>query len=175
MSMIDSDRTALHAEDISKKYTGIGALQGATLTLRRGEVHALLGVDGSGKSTLVKVLAGVVAPDGGNVYVDGRRVSLASPRDAAALGIGAVHQEVRLVPFMDVLSNILLNYAPKKRFLFVPLIDWQKIEDTVRESLDLLEIQLDIHAKAQTLITGPTTDREDRQSSGGKASHIAFG
>jgi len=151
MSVIETERTVLYAEDIHKGYAGIEALRGVTLSLRRGEVHALLGVDGSGKSTLVKILAGVVTPDSGRLYVDGRPVSISTPRVAAALGIGAVHQEVRLVPLMSVMSNVLLDYAPRKRFLLLPLIDWPKIQSSVQDALDLLDTQLDLEEKAQKL------------------------
>ena len=92
MAVMDTERTVLRAEDIHKSYAGIEALQGVTLALRHGEVHALLGVDGSGKSTLVQILAGVIVPDSGKVYVDDHQVSVANPRVAGALDIGAVHR-----------------------------------------------------------------------------------
>ena len=151
MSMMETERTVLYAEGISKSYVGIVALQDATLSLRRGEVHALLGVDGSGKSTLVKILSGVIVPDSGRVYVNGREVSLSTPRVAQSLGIGAVHQGVRLVPFMSVVDNVLLDYAPQKRLFVLPLIDWQKIEAAARDALDLLKMSLDLDEKAHNL------------------------
>jgi len=151
MTVVDTERTVLRAEDIRKSYPGIEALQGVTLSLRHGEVHALLGVDGSGKSTLVKILAGVTVPESGTVYVDDHQVSITTPRVASALGIGAVHQEVRLVPFMSVVSNILLDYAPQKHLLILPLIDWQRIEAAAQDALDLLEVHLNLQEKAQDL------------------------
>src|SRR3989304_6093147 len=115
--MSDTERLALHAMDVYKSYAGITALRGVTLALRPGEVHALLGVGGSGKSTLLKILCGVESPDSGQLYVNGRPVTLINARIATQLGIRAVHQEVRLLPFMTVAENILLDYAPQKRFL----------------------------------------------------------
>jgi ABC-type sugar transport system ATPase subunit len=152
MVMMDVGHTVLHAEDIHKRHPGVDALRGVTLSLNRGEVQVLLGVDGGGKSTLVKILAGVVQPDSGALYVDGRLVTIDTPRAAAALGIGAVHQEVRLVPSMSVISNILLDYAPQRRLLLVlPLIDWRKVEAAADEALNLLDIRLDLNARAQDL------------------------
>ena len=152
MVMMDVGNTVLRAEGIHKRHPGVDALRGVTLSLNRGEVQVLLGVDGAGKSTLVKILAGVVQPDSGALYVDGRLATIDTPRAAAALGIGAVHQEVRLVPSMSVISNILLDYAPRRRLLlFLPLIDWPKVEAAAEEALDLLDIELDLNARAQDL------------------------
>ncbi len=141
----------LSAEEIRKSYAGIDALQGTTLDLQPGEVHALIGVEGSGKSTLVKILAGVMQPDDGRLMVDGSPAVIADPKAAGALGIRAVHHDARLVPMMTVLSNILLDYAPRRRFLLLPLIDWQRIEESAREAIDTLEIDLDLTAPANTL------------------------
>jgi ABC-type sugar transport system ATPase subunit len=136
--MADVERTALYAEDIHKSYAGIAALRGVTLSLRPGEVHALLGVEGAGKSTLVRILSGVLSPDAGRLYVDGRPVTLSGPHAAAALGIGALHHQVQLVPLMSIASNILLDYAPQRRFLLFSLIDWRKVEASAQEALDLM-------------------------------------
>ena len=149
--MVNSDKPALYAEDIHKRFAGIDALQGVTLSLRRGEVHTLLGVDGAGKSTLVKILAGVTVPDAGRLYIDDLPVSITTPRVASALGISAMHQEVRLVPSLSVASNILLDYAPVRRLLFLPFIDWRRLRASARQAMDLLEFDIDLEAGAEDL------------------------
>jgi ABC-type sugar transport system ATPase subunit len=151
MVMMEVGQTVLHAEGIHKRHPGVDALRGVTLSLNRGEVQVLLGVDGGGKSTLVKILAGVVQPDSGALYVDGHLATIDTPRAAAALGIGAVHQEVRLVPSMSVISNILLDYAPQRRLLILPLIDWRRVQAAADYALDLLGIELDLNTRAQDL------------------------
>jgi ribose transport system ATP-binding protein len=102
----------LELQGIVKRFPGVVALAGVDLDLRAGEVHVLLGENGAGKSTLVKVLAGVHRPDAGEIRVDGRPVRLGSPRDAQALGISTIHQELALVPDMTVAENVFLGREP---------------------------------------------------------------
>lgn len=149
--MADKERIALHAANIYKSYAGVEALHGVTLALRPGEVHALLGVGGSGKSTLLKILCGVESPDAGQLYVNDQQVTLLNPRVAAQLGISAVHQEVHLLPFMTVAENILLDYAPMKRFLGLPVPDWSRLYTAAQEALDLLEVQINLKEKVKNL------------------------
>jgi ribose transport system ATP-binding protein len=87
----------------------IVALNSVSFTLRRGEIHALVGHNGAGKSTLVKTLAGVVSPDQGEILVDGTPVTLTNARPAQAAGIAVVEQELSLEPALTVLENILLG------------------------------------------------------------------
>ena len=99
---------------IRKSFQGVKALDAANLTLRTGEVHALMGENGAGKSTLIKVLTGVYAPDAGVIEFDGRNISPRSPREAEGIGISTVYQEVNLVPTMSVMDNILLGRQPTR-------------------------------------------------------------
>jgi len=102
----------LEARGISKAFPGVQALVDVDFTLEAGEIHALVGENGAGKSTLVKILTGVYQPDAGTLLVDGRSVRISSRRDAERLGIAAIHQEIVLVPELDVASNILLGEPP---------------------------------------------------------------
>jgi simple sugar transport system ATP-binding protein len=99
----------LHMEGITKRFPGVLANDDVDLTLYRGEVLALLGENGAGKSTLMNVLSGLYRPDEGQIYVEGRRVDIQSPRDAYALGIGMVHQNFMLVETMTVAENVILG------------------------------------------------------------------
>ncbi len=94
---------------ISKTFGGVRALDDATLELADAEVHVLAGENGAGKTSLMNVLAGVYRPDAGEVLVEGEPVAIDSPRAAAALGIGMVHQHFQLVPTLSALDNILLG------------------------------------------------------------------
>ncbi|HVE15886.1 MAG TPA: ATP-binding cassette domain-containing protein, partial [Chthoniobacterales bacterium] len=111
---------ALDAEDISKHYGGVRALNGARLSLRRGEVHALIGENGAGKSTLARILAGATIPDSGAIRIDGQPVQIRHPRDAQRLGIGMIHQELDLFPSLSVADNILLGGGTVGRFCDLP-------------------------------------------------------
>jgi ribose transport system ATP-binding protein len=97
---------------IAKSYPGVRALDGVDFDVRAGEVHALVGENGAGKSTLMKILAGAVAPDAGEIDVEGKRVLIASPRDAEKLRIAIIYQEFNLVPGLDVAANVLLGHEP---------------------------------------------------------------
>jgi ABC-type uncharacterized transport system ATPase subunit len=99
---------ALELLAIQKRFGATQALDGANLTLQRGEIHALLGENGAGKSTLVAIAAGFLAPDGGRIVRDGRTVSFSSPRDAARRGIALVPQHDRLVDAATVADNVAL-------------------------------------------------------------------
>jgi ribose transport system ATP-binding protein len=99
-------------QGINKSFPGVKALQDAKLTVRAGEVHFLLGENGAGKSTLMKILSGVYSKDSGEIRLNGELVEVNSPRKAAALGIGIVHQELHLVPELTVMENIYLGREP---------------------------------------------------------------
>lgn len=99
----------LQAEDITKSFGGIHALKGASISMRRGEITALIGDNGAGKSTLVRCLSGVHKPDSGRVSVDGKLVSLTTPNDASEVGIETVHQNLALVEELSVWQNFFLG------------------------------------------------------------------
>jgi len=109
----------LEIEAVSKSFGGTRALDGVTLALAHGEVHALMGENGAGKSTLGKILAGIHVPDGGTVRMAGRVVHFASPRDARKAGIGMVHQEPACCPDLSVAENLVLGQYPRRRTFFV--------------------------------------------------------
>jgi simple sugar transport system ATP-binding protein len=103
------DAPAVELLGITKAYPGVLANDNIDLTIRRGEVHCLLGENGAGKSTLMSVLSGMVRPDEGSLRVGGRSVEIDSPRRAIELGIGMVYQHTTLVPTLTVLENLMLG------------------------------------------------------------------
>ncbi len=96
----------LRFERVAKRYGGVRALRGVSVSIAAGEAHALVGENGAGKSTLMKIAAGIVRPDEGRLVFDGRTVAFEEPRDALDAGIGLVHQETCLFPNLDVTENI---------------------------------------------------------------------
>ena len=106
---LDSRPPALELREVRKRYGTVEALKGANLTLRRGEVHALLGDNGAGKSTLLKIAAGVISPSGGGVWVDGREVAMGSPQAARELGIETVYQDLALADDRSAVANIFMG------------------------------------------------------------------
>lgn len=103
----------LRAEGVRKHYDGVQALRGASFFLNAGEVHALMGENGAGKSTLAKIVAGSVRADAGQIILDGKAVEIRSPRDAQAIGIGIIYQELDLFPHLSVAENIAIGRPVK--------------------------------------------------------------
>ena len=100
--------------DISKRFPGVLALDNVSLSIERGEVHALLGENGAGKSTLMKILSGAYKKDAGEIIFDGQPVQINSPRQAQELGVSIIYQELNLVPQLNVAENIFLSSLPMK-------------------------------------------------------------
>jgi ribose transport system ATP-binding protein len=123
MSVDKSDKRTASAQkpfvvmsDIQKTFPGVHALRGVRFDLRPGEVHALMGENGAGKSTLMKILTGVYQPDSGKIEVDGKTVSVPSPRAAQDLGISIIHQELFLMEHLTAAQNIYIGREPRKAF-----------------------------------------------------------
>jgi ribose transport system ATP-binding protein len=111
----------LEMRGITKRFPGVLALQGVSLSLRAGEVLALMGENGAGKSTLMKILGGLQPPDEGEIRIDGKPVLLSSVKDSKGRGISLIHQELMLAPNLDIASNIFLGNEGVKGGLFGPL------------------------------------------------------
>jgi len=107
---------SIHASGVSKRYGGIKALCDASFQARWGEVHALLGENGAGKSTFIEILAGVIRPDAGTISINGERFRASSPREARSFGISACFQDLPLIPDMTVEENIWFRHEPLSRF-----------------------------------------------------------
>lgn len=104
-----NEEVILEVKGITKSFEATKALRGVNFTLRKGEIHALVGENGAGKSTLMNVIDGVFPPDSGEILVNGKRVCIRNPHEAQALGIGFVHQEIALCPDVTVAENILMS------------------------------------------------------------------
>jgi len=139
----------LEAKNIRKVYPGTVALNDVSLSFMPGEVHALIGKNGAGKSSLVKILSGASRPTAGGIYVAGEPVELRSPRDAFQKGIATVYQELSLVPGLTVAPNLLLADLPTK---FGGLcIDWTAVYDRAAEILESLNLEINPHRPVNTL------------------------
>ncbi|PSH56342.1 sugar ABC transporter ATP-binding protein [Phyllobacterium sophorae] len=130
----------LAARGICKSFVGFRALDAVDLTIRRGEIHALLGENGAGKSTLIKVLTGVHQPDMGVMELDGQTIQVRDTLQAQHLGIGTVYQEVNLLANMSVADNLFVGRQPM-RFGF---IDRGRMEKRARELLRQYDLHIDV-------------------------------
>lgn len=107
---------AIELRKITKSFGSVVANKDINLTLRKGEVLALLGENGSGKTTLMNMLSGIYVPDSGSIFIDGEKVTIASPEDAIRLGIGMVHQHFKLVDVFSAADNIWIGKKDKNDF-----------------------------------------------------------
>ncbi len=171
----------LELRNISKSFPGVRALDGVNLALRAGTVHALVGENGAGKSTLMKILDGVHQPDGGEILLDGKAITIASPIEARRYGIAMIFQELTYVPDLTIAENLCLGDWPRGRFG----VDWAALRknaaallrteglsyphDTPMRSLSVSDIQMieilkAVNHNAQIVImdepTSALTDRE---------------
>ena len=123
---------------IAKRFGTVTALEHVDFDVPAGCVTALLGDNGAGKSTLIKILTGVYPPSGGTIHFEGREVSISSPRDARALGIETVYQDLALVPLMSVARNFFLGRELTGMF---KLLDLRRMEERTRRALGELGIE----------------------------------
>ncbi len=137
----------LALSDITKTFPGVRALDDVSLELRGGEVHMLLGENGAGKSSLIKVLYGAYRADAGEIRSRGELVQIHSPGDARRLGIAVIFQEFSLVPFLDIAQNIFLGREPRR----FSLIDHARMHRDARSVLAGLGLDYDTHALAAHL------------------------
>ncbi len=125
---------------ISKSFGGSLAVDGVTLELNPGSVHALMGENGAGKSTLMKILAGVHQPDGGGIFKNGHRIVFANPRDALDFGISTVFQELSLLPNLTIAENMFLGREPVTA---LGTVNYRKMNRETRDALRDVGLDLD--------------------------------
>jgi rhamnose transport system ATP-binding protein len=138
----------LRATDVTKAYAGVHALQSASFELRAGEVHALVGENGAGKSTFIKILTGAVQPDSGELRLNGALLSELNPRSAKALGIAAIYQQPALFPELSVAENISLGIERTGRW---GRVDWRERHRRAVELLALVAAHIDPQVDAGSL------------------------
>jgi len=147
-----AEEYVVEMKGITKVYpNGIAANQEVDLSVRKGEIHALMGENGAGKSTLMKMLFGLEQPTSGEIWVNGEKVNLTSPTVAISKGIGMVHQHFMLVPSLTVAENMVLGMVPKKSGMF---IDSKKAVEITKEYADKFNLHVDPDAKVMDIPVG---------------------
>ncbi len=132
--MQGQEHSLLEMRHINKLFPGVKALSDVDFTLRKGEVHALMGENGAGKSTLIKVLTGVYQNDGGEISVEGTKINIRSPQDAQNNGISTVYQEITLCPNLTVAENMFIG---REDSFLVRHKDYEKLADTILGELGI--------------------------------------
>jgi len=143
--------TAVHMAAIDKRFGGIHALRHVSFTARFGEITALLGENGAGKSTILKILRGVEAPDSGTITLRGQSFDRLTPQSARALGVGMIFQELSLVPTLTVAQNMFLGHEPCNA---LGLIDETAMERGAETIFASIGVSIDPQAEVDALSTG---------------------
>lgn len=146
--MVNTDEILFEVENLSKEFPGVKALDQVSLTIKKGEVHALCGENGAGKSTLIKILAGIYLKDGGTLWFDGQEVDITTPHQSLKLGIKVVFQELALIPEMSVAENVFLESFPQKKS---GAIDWKRMNTEAQALLERVGLSIDPSVKLGSL------------------------
>lgn len=150
VSHMDSGSVVIEMKDIVKKFGDFTANDHISLTVHRGEVHAILGENGAGKSTLMNVLYGLYRPTSGQIFIEGKEVQIASPKHAIELGIGMVHQHFMLIAPFTVTENIILGVEPRKGIV----VDKKTARERVVELSERYGMKVDPDAKIEDISVG---------------------
>ena len=142
------EQELLVMKNINKSFPGVHALRDVSLSLQRGEVHALIGENGAGKSTLMKVLSGVHQADSGEILWEGKPVQIHSTTEATAMGISIIYQELNLMPNMSIRENIFLGRENRKARFFV---DFQKTSELAKTYTDMVGLTADVNTLVKDL------------------------
>lgn len=136
------EKILISMQNITKTFPGVVALDHAQLTLRKGEIHALMGENGAGKSTIIKCLTGVYERDSGEIHMDGIEGNIFnhSTQDAQKIGIATVYQEVNLCPNLSIAENLFIGREPRKKS---GMIDWKSMKQRAQQIMDDLKINVD--------------------------------
>src|SRR5579864_1796718 len=134
----------LELTGVSKSFGGVQALRGVDFALNAGQIHGLAGENGAGKSTMMKIIAGVHSADSGTMRVDGKAVHFRSTRDALAAGIGMVHQELSVAPELSVAENVFLGAQPVNR---LGVVAWREMARAATAQLQNLGLDIDPNAR----------------------------
>ena len=136
---------------INKSFPGVHALKDMSFSVRKGEVHAICGENGAGKSTLMKVVTGVYPPDSGDIYVDGKKVTIKSPNNAFDQGIAIMYQETSLFNEMTILENMFLNHEITRKIGPITVLDYKAMENKVKGIFERMNVKLDLHEKVKNI------------------------
>ncbi|MDR5741524.1 MULTISPECIES: sugar ABC transporter ATP-binding protein [unclassified Caballeronia] len=185
-SMTDSGALAIDVANVTKRFGATVALDGASFKVRRGTVHALLGENGAGKSTTVKLLSGLMQPDSGSIHVMGSEVTMRGPKDAHRAGVQTAFQEMTLVRDLTVEQNLLMSYEPtglfgriKKREAQRQASEWlERLElSDIRPGAYIRDLALPVRQKieiAKAIVRGPKVLLLDEPTSALSGADVAW-
>ena len=138
----------LELKDVVKTFGGVTALNGVHFQLKKGEIHALMGENGAGKSTFIKVITGVHQPNSGKMLLNGKEVTFKSTEDSAKMGIAAIYQHVTAFPDLSVTENIFMGQEIKNKLGFY---NWPAMRKKAKELIEPLSKEIDVNKPMSSL------------------------
>lgn len=145
-----SNGYCLEMSNIKKSFGNIKAIQNGNFNLRKGEIHSLIGENGAGKSTMMKIAYGLYAPDGGDIFIRNEKYESLNPKKAIDIGIGMVHQEFMLVKELTVLENIILGFEKRKGVA----IDFEASKKEINRYIDTYKMDIQINKRIEQISVG---------------------
>jgi len=144
------DDEIVRVEHISKRFGGVVALDDVSLSLQKGEICCLVGENGSGKSTMIKIISGIYTPDEGDIYIEGQHYKKISPIEAIHAGVQVIYQDFSLFPNLTVAENLAINeqLASGKQ-----IVNWNEIHEIADKGLSKIDIQLPLNVNVENLST----------------------
>ena len=137
----------LKLTQINKSFPGVKALSDVNLTVKKGEVHALVGENGAGKSTLMKIISGAYKKDSGTVWFDGKEIENTTPKQSEMMGISIIYQELNLIERISVAENVFIGRYPMKH----GMVQWKKMYQDAQKLFDEYELKMDAHSLVRSL------------------------
>lgn len=141
----------LRLSGIYKSFEGVRALKGVDLTVHKSEIHGLVGENGSGKSTVIKIISGFLQPDSGKIYFEGKEVSHMASGETTSWGVQVIYQDLSLFPNLTVAENIAFNEMLTKRR---PLTDWQEVQRIAKNAMSKIKVNIDLTKLVEELPIG---------------------
>jgi len=135
----------INTKNIGKEFNGVWVLNDINFDLKKGEIHSIVGENGAGKSTFIKILSGVHRPSSGELQFKNKKVNFENVKDSKNIGLRTVHQEINLVPFFNVVENIFTGTEFEKKFMGLNVLDKRKMRKKAKEVLDMLGASIDIN------------------------------
>ena len=145
-----SNSYCLEMSNIKKSFGNIKAIQNGNFNLKKGEIHSLIGENGAGKSTMMKIAYGLYAPDEGDIFIKGEKYESLNPKKAIDIGIGMVHQEFMLVKELTVLENIILGFEKRKGVA----IDFEACKKEINRYIDTYKMDIQINKRIEQISVG---------------------
>ena len=162
----------LEAKGISKSFGGTQALDNVGLKLYRGEVHAVIGENGAGKTTLMNIIGGIIRQDKGTITFNGEKVEFNSPMEAFRKGIATIHQELTMIPHLNVMENIFMGRMQKFNISSYGFINQKKLIKSATDALDLINLSIDPRRYVKDLSISEQQEIEIIKALSGEASVI---